>query len=382
LFLIKDLPLRRFKNGVSTIIFGMIDTISKKLIIGVFALLSYLSFGQEPENHEATAAHKDLRAEIRADIQHHLQDSHYFTFLSDEETHYAIPLPVILWDNGLKVFSASKFHHGETLAEVDGNYYKLYHNKIYKTDAQGTINYDENHHPTNAKPLDFSVTKSVVSILMTALLMFWLFSSLAKSYANNSGIATGVGRFFEPIILYIRDEIAIPNIGEKHYKKYMSYLLTIFFFIWFLNMFGLTPLGINVTGNIAVTFALALLTFIITNVTANKNYWGHIFWMPGVPLPMKIILAPIELLGVIIKPFSLMIRLYANISAGHIVLMSLIGLIFIFKNWLGSSLSFGLAFAISLIEILVALLQAYIFTMLSALYFGFAVEEHDHEAAH
>jgi F-type H+-transporting ATPase subunit a len=382
LFLIKDLPLRRFKNGVSTIIFGMIDTISKKLIICVFALLSCLSFGQEPESHEATAEHTDLKSEIKADILHHLQDSHYFTFLSDEETHYGIPLPVILWDNGLKVFSASKFHHGETLAEVDGNYYKLYHNKIYKTDAQGTINYDENHHPTNIKPLDFSITKSVVSILMTSLLMFWLFSSLAKSYAKNSGIATGVGRFFEPIILYIRDEIAIPNIGEKHYKKYMSYLLTIFFFIWFLNIFGLTPLGINVTGNIAVTFALALLTFIITNVTANKNYWGHIFWMPGVPLPMKIILAPIELLGVIIKPFSLMIRLYANISAGHIVLMSLIGLIFIFKNWLGSSLSFGLAFAISLIEILVALLQAYIFTMLSALYFGFAVEEHDHEAAH
>jgi F-type H+-transporting ATPase subunit a len=158
----------------------------------------------------------------------------------------------------------------------------------------------------------------------------------------------------------------------------MSYLLTIFFFIWFLNLLGLTPLGINVTGNIAVTFCLALITFIITNITANKNYWKHIFWMPGVPIPMKIILAPIELLGVFIKPFSLMIRLYANISAGHIVLMSLIALMFIFKNWLGSSLSFLLAFSISIIEILVAVLQAYIFTVLSALYFGFASEEHDH----
>jgi F-type H+-transporting ATPase subunit a len=157
--------------------------------------------------------------------------------------------------------------------------------------------------------------------------------------------------------------------------------LTIFFFIWFLNIFGLTPLGVNVTGNIAITFSLALLTFLITNFTGNKNYWKHIFWMPGVPVPMKIILAPIELLGVFIKPFSLLIRLYANMQAGHIVLMSLIGLMFIFKSWLGSTLSFGLAFAISLIEVLVALLQAYIFTMLSALYFGFAVEEH-HDEAH
>ena len=154
-------------------------------------------------------------------------------------------------------------------------------------------------------------------------------------------------------------------------------MLTIFFFVWFLNILGLSPLGINVTGNIAVTFGLALLTFLITNLTANKNYWAHIFWMPGVPVLMKIVLAPIELLGVIIKPFSLLIRLYANIQAGHIVLMSLIGLMFIFNNWLGSSLSFVLAFAISIIEVLVALLQAYIFTMLSALYFGFAVEEHE-----
>jgi F-type H+-transporting ATPase subunit a len=160
----------------------------------------------------------------------------------------------------------------------------------------------------------------------------------------------------------------------------MSFLLTVFFFVWFLNMLGLTPLGVNVTGNIAVTFSLALLTFLITNLTANKNYWGHIFWMPGVPVLIKIVLAPIEFLGVFIKPFSLLIRLYANIQAGHIVLYSLIGLMFIFKAWIGSSLSFLLAFFIAIIEILVALLQAYIFTMLSALYFGFAVE--DHSEAH
>ena len=334
-------------------------------------------------------AKADKKSEIKAYIQHHLQDSYDFSLFSyttddGEHKYIAAPLPVILWDNGLKVFASTKFHHGETLAEVDGNFYKLYHNKIYKTDAQGTINYDDHNHPTNVKPLDFSITKSVVMILITALLMFFLFRSLGRSYSSNNGVATGAGRFFEPIVLYIRDDIAIPNIGEKKYMRYMPYLLTIFFFIWFLNIFGLTPLGVNVTGNIAVTFALALLTFLITNFTGTKDYWKHIFDPLGdsMPwygkLPLYIILIPIEVLGIFIKPFSLLIRLYANMQAGHIVLMSLIGLMFLFKSWLGSPLSFGLAFAISLIEILVALLQAYIFTMLSALYFGFASEEHDH----
>ncbi|PCH51829.1 MAG: ATP synthase F0 subunit A [Flavobacteriaceae bacterium] len=330
------------------------------------------------ENSDPTT---DLRAEIKADIKHHLQDSHEFTLFHSKITGagFTIPLPIILWDGGLQVFSSSKFQHGEEVAENNGNYYKIFHSKIYKTDAEGTLNLDEDHHPTNAKPLDFSITKSVVGILIIALFMLWLFSSLAKSYVKNNGIATGIGRFFEPLILFIRDEIAIPNIGEKHYKRYMNYLLTIFFFIWFINLLGLTPLGINVTGNIAVTFALAILTYLITTFTAKKTYWKHIFWMPGIPWPMKIILAPIELFGTFIKPFSLMIRLYANMLAGHTVLMSILALMFIFKSWVGGPLSFGLAFALSILELLVAVLQAYIFTMLSALYFGSAAEEHqDH----
>lgn len=342
-------------------------------------------------DNETKTAPVDEKAEIREKIRevigHHVLDGHEFSLFADEATgqHYGFPLPIILWDNGVHFFSSSKFsegaEHGEAVAESNGNYYRLHHEKIYKTDAAGTLTGDE-HHITNEQPIDFSITKGVLTIMFVALLMFLLFASLAKSYSKNGGISSGVGRLFEPIVLYIRDEIAIPNIGEKHYRKYMSYLLTIFFFVWFLNIFGLTPLGINVTGNIAITFGLAIITFIITNATANKNYWGHIFWMPGVPVPMKIILAPIELLGVFIKPFALMIRLYANIFAGHIVFMSLIGLMFIFKNWIGSSLSFLLSFAISLIEILVALLQAYIFTMLSALYFGSAVDEHGEEEAH
>lgn len=348
----------------------------------------------ETAHHEAAAGHKeghaeptDLKSQINAFKKHHVLDAHDFTLFSDNTTgyHFGFPLPVILLDNGLQVFSSSKFNHGESVAESNGNYYKINHHdgKIYKTDAAGTITEDEKTgHPTNVRPIDFSITKNVFVILIVAFLLFLLFKSLASSYTKNGSIAKGPGRIFEPLVLYVRDEIAIPNIGEKHYKKYMSYLLSIFFFVLFLNIVGLTPLGINVTGNITITAALAILTFLITNLSANKNYWGHIFWMPGVPKPMRVILAPIELLGVFIKPFSLMIRLFANIFAGHIVLMSIIGLMFIFKSWIGSSLSFGLAFVLSLLEILVAFLQAYIFTMLSALYFGAANEEHHHEEAH
>jgi len=323
------------------------------------------------------------KAKIDAFKMHHVLDSHEFSLFEKDGQHFGFPLPIILWDNGVHIFSSSKFEHGHAVAESKGNFYRLGHDeKIYKVESATAELSGDEHHPTNEKVLDFSITKSVFTLMIVSLLMFLLFRSLARSFAKNGGISAGFGRLFEPIVLYIRDEIAIPNIGEKHYKKYMSYLLTIFFFVWFLNMFGLTPLGINVTGNIAITAGLAIITALITNFTANKNYWGHIFWMPGVPTPMKIILAPIELLGVIIKPFSLMIRLYANIFAGHVVLMSLIALIFLFQSWVGGPLSFLLSFALSTIEILVALLQAYIFTMLSALYFGSAVAEHHHDDAH
>ena len=348
------------------------------------------------EGHEGAVAHegkqegahaepKDVKTEIKEFINHHLLDSHSFNFNANKETgeHYGFSLPIILWDNGLQVFSSAEFHHGPVadVAEHNGNFYKLHHEKIYKTDAKGTLT-EAHGHPTNVRPLDLSITKSVVGIFFVAILMLVLFSSLAKSYAKNGGIAKGAGRFFEPLVIYVRDEIAIPNIGEKGYKKYMSYLLTIFFFIFFLNILGLMPLGFNITGNITITLSLALLTYLITTFSANKNYWSHMLWMPGVPVLLRPVLALIELLGTIIKPFSLMIRLYANMMAGHVVLMSIIGLMFIFKSWIGSSLSFGLAFALSILEILVAFLQAYIFTMLSALYFGAGNEEHHHEEAH
>lgn len=326
----------------------------------------------------SAAGEKDLKTEVKEGIEHHLQDGHDFHLFTDKETgsHYGFPLPVILWDGGLHVFMSSKFHHGESVAESNGNYYKVHHGKIYKTDAEGVLEFDEAGHALADKPLDLSITKNVFFIILISLLMIWVFGKAAGTY--KSGLApSGVAKFVEPLVVFVRDDIAIPNIGEKHYRRYMGYLLTVFFFIWIVNLFGLTPLGVNVTNSITVTFALAMFTFVITQVSGNGEYWKHIFWMPGVPVPMKIILAPIELLGVFIKPFALLIRLYANITAGHIVLMSLIGMMIIFKNWLGSSLTFGLAFVLSLLELLVAALQAYIFTMLTALYFGSAVAEHD-----
>lgn len=335
--------------------------------------------------HNETAATGDPRKnEVDAYIEHHLQDSHDFNLFSDkaEGTHFGFPLPVILFDNGVKVFSSAKFHHGEAVAEADGSFYKQVHGKIYKTDAQGTISIDEHGHPTNEKPLDFSITKNVVSMLFTAILLFIIFTALARSYKKGP-LPVGFGRVLEPLVIFIRDEVAIPNIGEKKYRKYMGYLLTVFFFIWILNLLGMTPIGINVTGNIAITVCLALFTYLITQFSGNKDYWKHIFWMPGVPVPMKIILMPIEILGTLTKPFALLIRLFANITAGHVVIMSLIGMIFVTKNiYADLPISFGLTLFISVIEILVAFLQAFIFTMLSSLFIGMAVQDHHDDHGH
>lgn len=361
------------------------------ILMGLFTFTS--SFASDPSQGGETQA--DRKKEVKEFINHHLQDSHDFNIYSYTDDHgdlhhVGFPLPVILVDDGLQIFSSAEFHHGEEVVESNGNHYRLYHSKIYKTDADGTLHYEEGHgdHPTNVRPLDLSITKSVVMMIVTGLLLLWLFRGLARSYQKNEGIAQGAGRFFEPIVIYIRDDIAIANIGEKKYQRYMPFLLTTFFFIWFLNMFGLTPLGVNVTGNIAVTTALAILVFLLTNFTGTKDYWLHIFDPLGDGMPwigkifIYIILVPIEILGLFIKPFALLIRLYANMTAGHVVLMSLIGLIYIFKSWIGGPLSFGLSFAISMIEVLVALLQAYIFTMLAALYFGFASETHEHAEEH
>ncbi len=346
------------------------------------------------DSHAASSAGLvDTKEEIDAYKTHHLADSHDFHLFSyggengEHRHHVGFSLPVIvLTSQGLKTFSSSEFHHnddGTHVVNKDGVKLVKVHSKIYELVGANTkVAFDEDHHPINAKKvLDFSITKSVVGMLLAGLLMLLGFGSLAKGYKKGA-IPTGIGRVLEPLVIYVRDEIARPNIGEKKYRKYMGFLLTVFFFIWILNLLGLTPLGFNVTGNIAVTVCLAIFTFLITTFTANKDYWKHIFWMPGVPVPMKIVLMPIEILGMFTKPFSLLIRLFANITAGHAVVMGLIAVAYTAREAIGIPGAFGVSFLltlfISLIELLVAFLQAFIFTMLSSLFIGMAVEEHDH----
>mgnify|MGYP002621258442 CR=1 FL=1 len=347
-----------------------------------FSLLMVLPFaifaggGDNHQNHQGHSGSGQINTQedISAYIEHHLQDSHDFIFYSDGETgkHFGFPLPIILIDGGLHVFMSSKFHHGEAIVESKGNRYILDHGKIYRVDDLGE---------KIAKPIDLSITKNVVGILLASTLLMWMFVGLAKSYKRGP-VPTGWRRILEPLVLYVRDEIAVPNIGKHKADRYLPFLLTAFFFIWTLNLLGLTPLGFNVTGNIAVTVALTMFTFFIVQFSANKDYWMHIFWMPGVPIPMKIVLMPIELLGVFTKPFSLLIRLFANMTAGHTVLMSLIALVIILKSSFGpigsTALSLGLSTFIFMIELLVAFLQAFIFTMLSSLFIGMAVADHDH----
>lgn len=329
--------------------------------------------------------------EISEYIEHHVKDSHdfhMFSYFSDgEEHHVGFPLPVILWgENGLTAFMSSAFHHDEDGEEIvkkgDSQFVRL-HGKIYELDAGATqVAFDEEHHPTNAsEPIDLSITKSVFGILLIGLIMFLLFGSLAKQYKTKK-VPTGVGRVLEPLVLYVRDEIAKPNIGPK-YRQFTGYLMTVFFFIWILNLMGLTPFGFNVTGQLAVTAALALITLVVYLFSSNGHFWSHQLWMPGVPYLLRPLLAVIELAGtLIIKPFSLMVRLFANITAGHIVVMSLIAIAITMQEQMtpvGSTLlSFVLSLFITLIEVLVAFLQAYIFTMLSALFIGMAVEEPEH----
>lgn len=361
-----------------TPVFSQTNSTAEKLEESVAETIEHIDGHGIPES-EKTQAQK-----VAEHIEHHLKDDYSFVFFSDEAKgkNYGFPLPVILIDNGLKVFMSSEFDHGNKLVEKGGQTYKLYHGKIYKTDETGHIEYNEKGFPANEKPLDFSITKNVASLFFTTILLFIMFLGLAKTYKKGPNtLPKGFARVLEPLVLYVRDEMAIPNIGVNQYKKFMPYLLTVFFLIFLLNLLGLTPLGFNVTGSLSVTACLAIFTFVITHVSGNGDHWKHIFWMPGVPWPMKIFLAPIEILGALIKPFSLMIRLFANITAGHSVVMGLIAVVFLYKQSLGVGGAVGISFALTLfltvLEILIAFLQAFIFTMLSSLFIGMAVQEHE-----
>lgn len=318
-------------------------------------------------------------------IMHHISDSHGWHFFGEGEDSFTLPLPVIVWtDKGLTSFMSSEFHHdveGKHAVESNGQKFVNYHEKIYVlNEGEEQLEFDEETHSAlNAnRPFDISITKNVASMLISAILLVLIFLGLSKHYKKSKKAPKGFNNILETLVIFVRDEIAKPQIGEKKYMKFMPFLLTVFFFIWLSNLMGLLPGAANVTGNISVTVALGLITLVLILLNGNKDYWQHIFWMPGIPTPVRPILAVVEVLGVFTKPIALMIRLFANITAGHIIILSLIGLIFILETAGVAAISVPFALFITVLELLVAFLQAFIFTMLSALFIGMAVQEHEH----
>lgn len=382
---------------------GLINKVSK-LVLTVLTVVSFNSLLANPsEGHAELVSHEEASGKaghveekkfnVGEMIMHHIKDAHEWHLWGGEHDGTSIYLPIILIDGGLKAFSSSHFYHGEHKSSIDhkshkaisyiagvgpANGYAMFHEKIYKLE-NGELQF-ESGHPHNAKPLDFSMTKNVFSLLISALLISIIMLSTAKFYKKNGAVAPkGIAKFVEPLIVFVRDDIAKANIDEHKYKKYVPYLLTIFFFIWISNLLGLIPiLGANLTGNITVTFFLALCTLLVTVFSGNKNYWKHIFATPGVPVALLPIMIPIELVGILTKPFALMVRLFANITAGHIIILALVSIIFINKNMAWGALSVPMALFISVLELLVAFLQAYLFAMLSALFISAAVEEAHH----
>ncbi len=345
--------------------FSKIFTFIALLFLAQFSFAQHENVAAE---HESASAPKEEKFNIGEMITHHTSDAHEWHFATIGHNHISIPLPVILYSptKGLDVFSSSKFkneHH--ELVSYNG-YVVDEHEKIHSIDGSTVY--------------DVSITKNVASLILSAILLLVVFFAVAKGYVKNKGKApTGIQSLFEPIITYVRDDIAKPSIGDKHYERFLPYLLTLFFFIWFNNMMGLLPGSANVTGNIAVTMVLAVITFFVTNLNGNKGYWKHLISPPGVPGFVLPLIVPVEIIGIFVKPLTLMIRLFANITAGHIILLSLLGLIFTFKNYFIGGTVTVFVVAMNLLEILVALLQAFIFSLLTAMYIGSAVEEAHHD---
>jgi len=356
---------------------GLIGTLA---IAAVF-LLPF--FGMATNQHEGEAEGK---FDPKALINSHVWDSHEF-HIADWNGHpITLALPVILWtDNGLVAFSSAEFHHdnnGEVVVERNGEKFIRYHEHIFYADKFDKQKFDEastmgRPFMYESRPLDFSITKTVFSMFLVSLILVLLFGFSARHYKKNKLAPRGMTGWLEPIILFVRDEIAIPNIGVK-YQKYMPLLLTTFFFIWVNNLVGLIPFfpfSGNVTGNIIFTLVMSVIVFLVTIFSGNKYYWKHIL-TPDVPKALYPLMIPIEIIGMFTKPFALMVRLFANITAGHIIILSLVGLIFIFETAFVSPVSIAFVLFMSVLELLVAALQAYVFTLLAALFIGQAVEEH------
>ena len=319
-------------------------------------------------------------------IDEHVWDSHEF-HIADWDGHpITLSLPVILWaENGLTIFSSSRFHHdneGEHAVEANGHKFVRYKEHIFYADKFNKERFEELSPMAKPfqyadRPLDFSITKGVFSMFVSAILILLIFGFAARAYGANKKAPKGLSGFMEPLVLFVRDDIAKPNIGPK-YRKYLPFLLTIFFFIWINNMMGIIPFfpfSANLTGNIAFTFIMSFIVFLVVIFSGNKYYWKHII-TPPVPWALYPIMVPIEIIGMFTKPFALMIRLFANITAGHIIILSLVGLIFIFGTVALAPVSMIFVLFMSVLELLVAALQAYVFTLLAALFIGQAIEEH------
>lgn len=371
--------------------------------------LSFPTFAQHEEGSEDLLNRNHAEAlEINPDesekdfnasemIMHHVSDAHEIHFMGEGENSIAIYLPVILKTNdGWKVFSSSHFYHNPVITVSEGQeftYYKhddyiLFHEHIYYANENGGLTL-EHGHAHNEAPFDMSITKNVAGVFIAILLLFLILSSVKKSYKKNEGHAPkGLQSFMEPLILFVKNDIILPSFGgnEARADKFTPYLLTTFFFIWISNMLGLVPFfgGFNITGTIAITLVLAGFVFIITTFKGNKHYWGHILWPAGVPGFVKIILVPIEIASIFIKPTVLMVRLTANIMAGHIIILAFVSLILIFGSQ-SAAVGYGVGIGSTIfmifmyfIELLVAFLQAYVFTLLASIYFGDATQTAHH----
>lgn len=306
-------------------------------------------------------------------IMHHVKDSHEWHFATFGDTHVTLSLPVIIYssDRGFEFFSSSDFQDPQTHAfgvEHEG-YYIDSHDKLQAVDESRSF-------------IDLSITKNVAMMFIVIAVLLAVSLSASSYYKKNPNKAPkGVASVLEPLVIFVRDEIALPNIGPR-YRQFTPYLLTLFFFIWFGNVLGLVPGAANMTGNIAVTATLAIMTFLVTNINGNKDYWRHVYATPGVPLPLLLVIVPVEIIGLFTKPFALMVRLFVAITAGHIVILSFIGLIFIFESYAVGVASTLMVVFINVIELLVATIQAYVFTLFSAMYIGSAVADHSHGQDH
>ena len=328
-------------------------------------------------------------------ILEHVGDAHEFHFWTFNSKPVAIPLPVILYspERGWTSFMFSRFRHGDvtyagyrvlTDAYIEKN--KL-DEKVFLPGKIVAVDDAGNMDPA-VKVYDLSLGRNAVQMLISVILLIWIMTSVAGKYKKGQGVTSAPGGFqnvIEPVVIFIRDEVGKPNLGDR-YEKYMPFLLTVFFFILINNLIGLLPGTANVTGNIAFTAMLGIVAFLVIMFSTGKHYWGHIV-NPPVPLGVKPIMIPVEILGIFTKPFALIIRLFANMISGHIIILSFIILIFIFGamntalGWGTSPFFVLLAVFIYLIEILVAFIQAYIFANLTAVFIGQAFAG-GHEEGH